>query len=119
MIGMITSGQAIQAMTSRKIRAKGKSMSAVTVEEAMKSRTDSNERRLEAKEPTEAGLLMSCMPSTRSMIVPESLTSTRALARSMKCPRRRRIMKSMANTSSTPSASTHRVSVALLGTTRS
>ena len=106
-------------MTSRKIRAKGKSISAVTVAEAMKSRTDSNERRFEANEPTEAGLASSRMPSTRSMIKAESLTSMRALARSMKCPRRRRIMKSMPTTKSTPSASIHSVSVALLGTTRS
>ena len=106
-------------MTSKKISAKGKSISAVTVAEAMKSRTDSNERRLDAKEPTDAGLASRRIPSTRSMISAESFTSMRALARSMKCPRRRRIMKSMPNTSSRPRASIHKVSVALFGTTRS
>jgi len=71
-------------MTPRKSSAKGKSISAVIVAEAMKSRTDSNERRFEANEPTEAGRPSSLMPSTRSMMSAESLTSMRALARSMK-----------------------------------
>ncbi len=91
-IGNATSGQEIQRITSRKSRVKGRSIRAVTVAEAMKSRTVSKERRFAAKEPTEAGRLASRMPSTRSMIRAESLRSMRELARSTKWPRNRRIV---------------------------
>ncbi len=42
-------------MTTIKISPKGKSIKAVMVAEVIKSRTLSNERKLEAKEPTELG----------------------------------------------------------------
>lgn len=85
----------------------------------MKSRTASNARRLAANEPAEAGRCSMRMPSTRSMIKEESLTSARLLARSTKRPRRVRSTKSPSSTTTTPAASTHSVSNAWLGTTRS
>jgi len=81
----------IQAMTAMKISAKGRSIIAVTVEEAMKSRTVSKPRRLAAKEPTDCGRCSSRMPSTRSISEEESCTSMRALASSTKWLRSERM----------------------------
>ena len=89
---MNTSGHEIQASTSKNSSAKGRSIRVVTVAEAMKSRTVSNERKLAAKAPTEAGRCAMRMPSTRSMIMADSFRSMRELARSTKWPRNRRTM---------------------------
>ncbi len=118
-IGGTSIGNAIHAVTTRKISANGRSISAVTVAEVMKSRTVSNERRLAANEPTDAGRSSMRMPSTRSMITAESCRSMRALARSMKYPRSMRSVMSASSTSRTPTANTQSVSIARLGTTRS
>ena len=80
----ITIGQAIQPITSRKSRANGKSMKAVTVAELMKSRTDSKARRLEANEPADSGRTSMRRSSTFSMMVADKRTSARAPARSTK-----------------------------------
>jgi len=112
-------GQAIQVMTTKNMRANGRSMKATTVAEPMKSRTDSKARRLEAKEPADTGLCSMRVPSTRSMMYAESLTSARLLARSTNLPRKVRSTRSPIRMSSRPSASTQRVSNAWLGTTRS
>ncbi|MPN16092.1 hypothetical protein SDC9_163430 [bioreactor metagenome] len=114
-----TRGQAIQPITIMNNTAKGRSMNAVTVAELMKSRTDSKARRLAASDPADAGLCSMRMPSTRSMMKADSRTSARLLARSTKCPRKVRNTRSPASTTSTPAVSTHRVSMALFGTTRS
>ncbi len=116
--GAISHGE-IQPITPRKSRAKGRSISAVTVPEAMKSRTCSKPRRLAANEPTEAGRFSRRMPSTRSISVAEICTSIRALASSTKWLRSSLMNRSLPSTRTTPMASTHRVSVAWLGTTRS
>ena len=63
-----------QTMTSMNRAANGRSISAVTVVEAMKSRTCSKPRRLLANEPTDSGRLASFMPSTRSISRAESVT---------------------------------------------
>ena len=72
----------IQASTARNSSTKGRSTSVVRLAEAMKSRTDSKERRLEAKEPTDAGRLSMRKSSTCSMMREDSSTSTRLLAMS-------------------------------------
>jgi hypothetical protein len=97
----------------------GQSISAVTVAEAMKSRTDSNERRLAAKEPTEAGRSAMRMPSTRSMIRAESLWSMRAPGQvdEMAAQQAQRVVH--AEHQQDAGASIHSVSTAKLGTTRS
>lgn len=98
---------------------KGKSTRVVMVAEAMKSRIDSNERRLAANEPTDTGRPSIRRSSTRSMICADSRTSTRLLALSTTCERAvLRIMLKI-TTRVMPSASTQSVSTALLGTTRS
>ncbi|MOA43599.1 hypothetical protein D3C78_1657670 [compost metagenome] len=74
----------IQKITNTNNSANGTSTSVVTVAEAMKSRTVSKARRLAAKAPTEAGRASMRMPSTRSMISADSITSTRLLARSIR-----------------------------------
>ena len=74
----------IQKITNTNSSANGTSTSVVTVAEAMKSRTVSKARRLAAKAPTEAGRASMRMPSTRSMISADSITSTRLLARSIR-----------------------------------
>ncbi len=110
---------AIQPITRKKISAKGRSMKATTVAEPMKSRTDSKARRLEAKEPAEAGRCSMRMPSTRSMMKADSLTSARLLARSTKRLRMTLSIRSPSTMMKIPAESTHRVSKAWLGTTRS
>ncbi len=98
---------------------KGRSTSVVMVAEAMKSRMDSNERRLAANEPTDTGRPSRRRSSTRSMICEDRRTSTRLLALSTTCERAvLRIMLKI-TTSVMPMASTHSVSTALFGTTRS
>ena len=77
--GISISGE-IHHMASRNSSTKGRSTSVVRLAEAMKSRTDSKARRLEAKEPTEAGRLSMRRSSTRSMIWALRRTSTRLLA---------------------------------------
>ena len=116
--GRIIQGE-IQARASRNSRMKGRSTSVVIVAEAMKSRMDSKERRLAANDPTDTGRPSSRRSSTRSMICAERRTSTRLLALSTTCERAvLRIMLKI-TTIVMPMASTHRVSMALLGTTRS
>ncbi|MNK18991.1 hypothetical protein D3C87_372090 [compost metagenome] len=98
---------------------KGRSTRVVMVADAMKSRMDSNERRLAAKEPTETGRPSRRRSSTRSMICADRRTSTRLLALSTTWARAvLRIMLKI-TTSVIPIASTQSVSTALLGTTRS
>ncbi len=110
---------AIQPITRKKISAKGRSMNATTVAEPMKSRTDSKARRLAAKEPAEAGRCSMRMPSTRSMMKADSLTSARLLAKSTKRLRMTLSIRSPSTMMAIPAESTHRVSKAWLGTTRS
>ena len=71
-----------QAIATKNRSTKGKSTKVVRLAEAIKSRTDSNERRLAANEPTDAGRLSMRKSSTRSMICADSFTSTRLLAAS-------------------------------------
>jgi len=94
-------------------------MNATTVAEPIKSRTDSKARRLDANDPAEAGRCSMRMPSTRSMMNADSLTSARLLARSTKRTRMVRNTRSLISMIDKPSASTHNVSNAWLGTTRS
>ncbi len=101
------------------ISTKGRSTSATTVAEPMKARTDSKDCRVAAKEPVEAGRASMRSPSTRAMIDDDSLTSARLAARSTKALRIRRSARSKQSTTKMPMASTHSVSVAWLGTTRS
>ena len=68
----------IQTSASRNSRMKGRSTNVVMVAEAMKSRMDSNERRLAAKEPTDTGRPSMRRSSTRSMICADRRTSTLA-----------------------------------------
>ena len=67
----------IHSITSRNSSTKGRSMSVVTVAEAMKSRTPSKARRLAAKAPTEAGRASMRRPSTFSMMRADNCTSMR------------------------------------------
>ena len=119
----VTTGIASQGdrktSTPTKSAAKGRSISAVTVEAAMKSRTCSKPRRLAANEPTDSGRCSSRRPSTRSISAAESWTSMRALASSTKRLRSERIHQSAHSTSPMPMASAQSVSTAWLGTTRS
>ena len=109
----------IQTSASRNSRMKGRSTNVVMVAEAMKSRMDSNERRLAAKEPTDTGRPSMRRSSTRSMICADRRTSTRLLALSTTCERA--VLRIMLKTTTRvmPRASTQSVSTALLGTTRS
>ena len=109
----------IHASTMTKSSAKGRSISAVTVLDAMKSRTCSKPRRLDANEPTDSGRASSRMPSTFSISVAEIFTSMRALASSTKWLRSSRMNRSAPSTTATPMASAQSVSTAWLGTTRS
>src|SRR5690606_35574343 len=73
MITMATTGGIsiqgeIQASTAKNSNTKGKSTSVVKLAEAIKSRTDSKERRLAAKEPTDGGRFSMRKSSTRSII---------------------------------------------------
>ena len=87
----IASHGEIHSITSTNSSANGRSISVVTVLDAMKSRTCSKPRRLDANEPTDSGLFSSRMPSTRSISRADSSTSMRALASSTKRLRSLRI----------------------------
>jgi len=116
--GIISQGE-IHTITTRNSSANGRSTSAVTVLDAMTSRTCSKPRRLEANEPTDSGRFSSRMPSTRSSSAAEMRTSMRALASSTKRLRSLRMSRSAPSTSTMPIASAHSVSMAAFGTTRS
>ena len=116
--GTISQGD-IHAMTNRNTNTKGMSTRVVIVAEATNSRTDSNARKLAANEPTEAGRSAMPKPSTRSMIRADSVTSMRLPAVSRMYDRRIRNSVSNSIIRNTPMASTHKVSSARLGTTRS
>src|SRR5690606_37847430 len=73
--GMIIQGET-QANTARNSNTNGKSTSVVRLAEAMKSRTDSNDLKLAANDPTDTGRLSMRRSSTRSMICADNLTST-------------------------------------------
>ena len=90
----------------------GRSIKAVTVPEAMKSRTCSKPRSWLAKEPTDSGRCAIFKPSTRSSRVADNATSMRALASSTKRLRSERSQRSAHSTSTMPMARAHRVSIA-------
>ncbi|MNJ67222.1 hypothetical protein D3C77_633750 [compost metagenome] len=72
-----------------------------------------------AKLPTRAGRNFMAMPAIRSNSVAEMIRSVFLPARSRHRPRRVLSSRSNRKAPATPSASTHRVAVAWLGTTRS
>jgi hypothetical protein len=86
--GIASQGE-IQTSTSTNSSAKGRSISAVTVDEAMKSRTCSKPRRLAGERAHRLGPVASA-GQHRSISVAESCTSMRALASSTKRLRRLR-----------------------------
>src|SRR3990167_8764869 len=95
------------------------SINVETVADAIKSRTVSKDLIVEANAPTDGGLASILRPSTRSINTEESWMSMRDEARSTKCPRIKRNNISSPNNDTTLMASTHNVSTAKLGTTRS
>ena len=117
--GTITNGQAIHDRIKRNMSANGKSIRLATVADEAKSRMDSNDRRVWANDPTDAGRSAIFIPSTLSIMIPESFTSILEPARSIKYERIFLITKSNITTIITPMANIHRVSIALPGITRS
>src|SRR5690625_3501717 len=85
----------------------------------MKSRTASKERKLAAKAPTEEGRLSKRISSTRSITRADTLISTSLLA--LSTTRARTTVNTQLNNKAkaSPDATTHKVSNASLGTTRS
>src|SRR3989304_4853727 len=106
----ITIGQEIQAITAIKIKAKGISINVVMVAEVMKSRTVSNDLKLEANEPTDKGRFSSLTPSTRSIMRDDNFRSTRWLAHTRKYPRRVRRTQTRLQTSDALGVHIHSVS---------
>ena len=86
-MGIKIKGQEIQPMITKNRIANGKSIKVVTVAEDMKSRTDSKDRSVCAKEPTDTGLFSNFIPSTRSMISEDNFTSILEPAKSTKWER--------------------------------
>ena len=64
-------------MTAKKMKTNGISTSVVMEAEAIKSRTDSNARKLAAKDPADAGRSAMRSPSTRPMMLADKVTSMR------------------------------------------
>ena len=96
-----------------------KSVSDARVAEVKKSRTVSNSRRWLAKAPVEEGRAFICRFSTCSKMRAASSTSARRPTVSIRAPRRLRSRKSNSSAIAIPATSTHSVSTAWLGSTRS
>src|SRR5690554_7805487 len=77
--GIIIYGE-IQPNTTTNKNIKGRSTKVVRLAEAIKSRTDSKERKFDAKAPTEAGRPSIFMPKTCSIICADKRTSILLLA---------------------------------------
>ena len=117
--GTSASGPATTPITAMNSSTKGKSTSASSEALVMKSRTDSKSRRLLAYEPDEAGFCAKSIASTRLNSAALMIRSAFLPATSVSRARTMRAANSNTLASSTPSDSTHSVSYALLGITRS
>ena len=117
--GTQASGPATIHMTAMNSSTNGKSTSASSEALVMKSRTDSNSRRLLAYEPEDAGFCARSIAITRRKMAELMIRSAFLPAMSVMRARMVRAANSNRLASSTPMDSTHRVSNDLLGITRS
>src|SRR6187431_548218 len=107
-----TSGQEMNSTTIKNNSTNGKSTNAKIVADEIKLRIASKDCSPAVNDPTDAGRSDNFIPSTRSIILAESVTSTRLAARSTNHARIMRNTKSALIAINIPKERTQSVSVA-------